>query len=1649
MMEQYNYYFGDFNGDGRTDMLATEIPQVNYDITWYLYLANPSGSSFTNVATGSLPNSGIEKFNGFYQGDFNGDGKTDLLMQKIKLNVTQTGDHRYRWDVWESTGDDFDSKPLMHNSNYYEILYEDYIIGEDIFLDIGDFDGDRKSDLVIYNKITQHYYIEQLNRNSNVYDMECWYDYENVGIIDFNDHYFSEDFNGDGKTDIMIINGAMCWINEIVDDGTNPPEAVNMYASGYPTEWHRVYPGDFNGDGITDVLTYGSGAGWEIRLFNGKDGFNTPWFSTPSLHDPVEGGYLYYIGDYNGDGASDINEVQWDPDNPCYSKIYFKGSSDYSTSLIELGTDINIIFSKIYPNLDFNGDGKEEMFCSHIQTYWPISILKIQHDEKKHLVNSIVDGYDQKTEFEYNFLSKSNNTPGEFYIKGDEGYPYYNYSPLADFQGPLSVVTDMYIPDGVGDSQRINYYYEGAKVHNHGKGFIGFEKITSMNYYQNKKQITTNEIKKVIGSNTYYVCLPDLIENKTYYDQPLKTIDNDYGIRELGDKRIFTYLNTSIETDHITNTTVNMAETTYDDYGNLEYKRTLFGNDGTTEVTIEYDAAGAWCLSKPDKITTTMSRPGETSYTRIVEHNYDSNNGNLNYTVTDPGKTKAVTTDYTYNDCGLVLTETVSANGLASRSKSFQYDDRSRFPTRITNALGNYSEMEYDPATGSLLSATDIDGHTTTNEYDAFNRITKVTTPLGHSVNTSYNWYTAGQLDNAVYYTGITGENAPDIKLYYDAFSREIQAETEGYNGTVFAETKYNSKGQLWKKSDPYYSGETKKWTEYFYEGMTGRIDQIEYQGLTTSYDYSGTSTTITDPAGHSSSKTLDATGTVISATDDGGTITYDHYSSGNIKSITANGSMVEFMYDEYGRQTSLSDPDAGICSYDYNAYGELVSQTDANNNNYTMTYDILGRIETKDGPEGITYYNYVTSGNGKEQLSSVTGPNGVTQSYSYNEYGRVTEYTENVQGQVFTETYEYDEYGNLIETMWPSDFGTVNSYNDNGYLTDIRRSDNNDLIWQANDINASGQVTESMRGYGIYTNYEYDNTYGFLHRITTGNVFNMEFNFDPYTGNLMNRQDDKLGLTETFTYDDDNKGLNRLTSWQVTGEDLYSMTYNDNGNIQSKTDIGNYTYDPVKVHAVTKVSNTEDLISHEDQDITYTGFNKVATLIEKDGEVYQYKLEFTYGPGQQRVMTKFYEYGSLQKTKYFFGSYEKTIEGSNTKEVYYISAPGGLVAVYIKEGTNGNMYYTCQDHLGSIVKLLNASGQEVESYSYDAWGNRRDPSDWDYTSVPVPVYLDRGFTGHEHLDEFGLINMNGRIYDPLIGRFLSPDNYIQMPDFTQNLNRYSYCLNNPLVYTDPDGEILGTIFTFFWDLGTTIFTKGGIDPWNTPENRREAWSNFDPTAEWSKTNKAWKIDKGLYITDPNRSDLGRVLQFISRFTWELPQTIVGHTTSHIVNILGNVRSVSYYGGATAVEMRRSWWIGVSLGSFIIGETGLIANPNNKLFQHEYGHYLQSQASGWFYFSKYGIPSALSHRPHSLHPVEQDANIRALIYFNKHVNSYSGWNFLYNPITGYNQTLPFNDPANQNALRIGRLQLSWYDYLLGPNIILSGLINSLILNSQY
>ena len=114
-------------------------------------------------------------------------------------------------------------------------------------------------------------------------------------------------------------------------------------------------------------------------------------------------------------------------------------------------------------------------------------------------------------------------------------------------------------------------------------------------------------------------------------------------------------------------------------------------------------------------------------------------------------------------------------------------------------------------------------------------------------------------------------------------------------------------------------------------------------------------------------------------------------------------------------------------------------------------------------------------------------------------------------------------------------------------------------------------------------------------------------------------------------------------------------------------------------------------------------------------------------------------------------------------------------------------MNYVLKDHIGSLYATV--TNGDVEYYSFDAWGRDRNHNTLQYDNISTT--FDRGFCMHEHYRDFNLINMNGRLYDPLVGRMLSPDIVIQNPEYSQSYNRYSYCFNNPLRFTDPSGYVV------------------------------------------------------------------------------------------------------------------------------------------------------------------------------------------------------------------------------------------------------------------
>ena len=210
--------------------------------------------------------------------------------------------------------------------------------------------------------------------------------------------------------------------------------------------------------------------------------------------------------------------------------------------------------------------------------------------------------------------------------------------------------------------------------------------------------------------------------------------------------------------------------------------------------------------------------------------------------------------------------------------------------------------------------------------------------------------------------------------------------------------------------------------------------------------------------------------------------------------------------------------------------------------------------------------------------------------------------------------------------------------------------------------------------------------------------------------------------------------------------------------------------------------------------------------MIEDEGK--DLRMDFTYGPDRERWSSELSRNCTTTGMTVYAGDYERVMENGVVRDFCYLD--GNTIAV--RENGELKIYLAFTDNLGSILSVIDEDGNKVFNASYDAWGKQ--------TVQYNKIGLRRGYTGHEMLSEFDIINMNGRLYDPVLGRFFSPDNYVQMPDNSQNFNRYSYCLNNPLKYTDPSGNLFGIDDALFFAIASSAM-HGAI---NAAMNNRCIW---------------------------------------------------------------------------------------------------------------------------------------------------------------------------------------------------------------------------------
>ncbi|MFK5854922.1 MAG: RHS repeat-associated core domain-containing protein [Bacteroidota bacterium] len=1576
-------YFLDINGDGLSDVIRIEYTMYEangYEArkaeNWYFRLRLDDDTFSEKYSFNKIPSN-------FYRtlmiGDFNGDGLQDFLdLEYTHEKKEKTVIKR----MFISQGNSFVEYRFDH-IEWWENNRPEFRIG--------DFDGDGISELLIaYKDIPENYDSDPDNDINNVYvwkfsEAEPYSRYAFYGQTGFGNTGFDGsvlivgDFNGDGCSDFLRTaeygaapggsNTSNCFIYSI-DFIT--PELDWIYGSGYPTVWHQIFPGDFNGDGITDLLTYNYTAAnpiWQVSCFNGSNAF-VSMADAPPLHhfNPYETGegwsYGVNIADYNGDSKTDIMELAMilDPLDPYKAEynIFYSNGDNFGESSTGIIRDLNGLVlgdRHTFTFNDFNGDNKADLYTLGVIGVDYIHLF--DHTNDYNLIKNITNGLGHETTIIYNPLT--NNLIYDRNPVGD--WPDY---PVSVIQPALYVVTAIEKDNAIGNVFETNYTYKGAKIHKKGKGFLGFNRTIEITNPDTEK---TTKLEKTYNINADYF-FPYLSMTHQYADivgEENKLIkQTSYGskVKDFGDKRIFYYNwdsyiwmihtgdenSTQIKTvrskqsfnegndinfGNVSNISVYTTGSNWDDYSTI------------TDFTYDYNFIDDWIIHRVETVTTaTESIDDPTSF-------IDTKEVTFAYSVDDPSfieskthkpngnQTMRTVSSNIYDDYGNIINTTLSAPGFSpappARITNYTYSSeyQYRFVTQTDKTVGDdlfLSTTSYYPSTGQIQSSTDINNNTTNYYYDGFGRLDKTIFPDG--IISKQGMYWSNNLDenptHGLHRLWTQSSGMPESFIYFDNLGRELQVVSKNYNDNqVYTENEYNSFGQLDRTSVPHYSNEEKQWTSYTYLS-TGNVKTVISPTSNITYAYNGRITQTTDNnTGITTSNETNPIGNIIKATDPGGTIEYTYLSSGQLYTSIVGNNTTTILYDEAGFQKSLDDPDAGTTEYKFNPFGELLTQTNANLLTYEMTYDGLGRILSKilqGSVDDIVYYTYYPQSTyGFGQIKSITQSNGTAVTNEYDKYSRIIKKTQTIDSKEYVFNYEYNILGETKKITWPSGFA-VNYHYKNGYFSGVEQTSTGIMLWELYNTNAKEQITQYMLGNRLLTTKGFD-TYGFpLSILTENSVQNHTYEFNVNTSNLTSRSSviypphGSHTLTEDFTYDD-TKFNNRLETWKVDIGQLYSMGYNINGNIETKTDVGTFIYNGIEEgpHAVTLIENPsaaylENAIINE-QHITYTAFDKTKAIWNEnsanpeDSKV----LEITYGPNQSRYKTEVTEHGENIETKYYIGGLMEIEQdaNNNTRELHYISAGDGLCAIYVIDNNNdGSMYYIHKDYLGSIETITNEEAVIVERLSFDPWGRRRNVTNWSYDNVPTTFMFDRGYTGHEHIDEFNLINMNGRVYDPILGRFLSPDNYVQAPYHTQSFNRYSYVLNNPLKYTDPSGEIIWAPII----IGAVIGTYMG----GTLANNDYNPGNWD-----YGSGKTWGYMAGGAIVGGLSGYVGGAIA-----ASEIPMAnTLGIAGASYTNSIG---TNMYTDGQTDISVS----LGVASYNFSSGNWGYLGKPENKWYQN-------------------------------------------------------------------------------------------------------------------
>lgn len=1034
-------------------------------------------------------------------------------------------------------------------------------------------------------------------------------------IYDISPAECKADFNGVWKQNITDN-----WILYVSTGSGYKEQQIITIVSGMDT----LRAADFNGDGLTDIA-YVKSNQWYIQLSD-SNGFLAP-IATGIATDNDKKLNTYFV-DISGNGRADILAKS----ESLQSTIYMSepssvnGASSWKASgIIDHVSSQRLFFA------DIDGIGKLDIIAN-AGGWFRYSPLSPKYNNT---IKAITDGFGVTTNISYAYLTEQLN--GQNRVYKTQTSSNVDHSKNFSIIAPLQVVAEVSTQASSTGSVSVAYEYGGLLVNRLGRGFAGFELLRTID---NQSKVVTETMYDQVFPR---IGLP-VATKQSYQSQALSEARTsvDFVRDSYGVYRQTSMSSTDITRQYGTDNVVREltqvdTQNTYDDAGNIlsseVVTRDLQTNTVASTVSInnEYNGAGGGASKgRLSHSVVTKSRAGQRDNVPDITNESSFtyfDNGLIKDSIVSPNDNRyKVTTSVTYDIYGNKTSESITAGTKAdgsvpqTRSNYSTYDARGRYLKTTTNPLGDTATYGYngttaDSVTGVITKVTlsDANGRKLTKTSDRWGRPISELTPDGALTQISYQSCSGGGCSffaDGYLLTTTSKAGTPSASVITDKFGRTVGNLLVGFDGkTIVTVKEYDGWGRLIKDYEPRYDAVSTYFTELRYDGFGRVIAQVNPDRGETLNNVQGFESLTIDPLGNQTSVVVDALGLQSVVTDAlNNQLHFVYDASGNLlKSyVSGNGTEIvrmQLIYDDYGRKTTSIDVDKGTWRYTYNAFGELLSQTNANSQSTFFYYDTLGRQVRQTEPEGTSCWVYGTKATNNAGLlvaekrydtivSDCSAAGAVHQkTTNYDELGRLKSTTTTIGASSYTSSVNYDSLGRVGEQSYPENLLTiVNHYNTYGYL--YKRTDKaTGIAYQTiEQMNAKGGVEKVVYGNGTEELTAYDEALGWVSNIQLKNaggmLHDLEYVFDG-VGNLTYRKHQlssaSTTFAETYTYDDLYRLYDRtinITSGGVSLPSGFKLTqstrYDDFGNITSKTGVGTYRYDATNPYRLLDICGEE-----------------------------------------------------------------------------------------------------------------------------------------------------------------------------------------------------------------------------------------------------------------------------------------------------------------------------------------------------------------------------------------------------------------------------------------------------------------------------------------